>query len=215
MRTRGAARGGRGPRLARSRSGRWRAGRGREEVCFFLNKRVKRVKRKASFAPSERLPHDRPDSDPNPDSHRPLKDTGATRTSVLVCSLRLPRRHAPVRSFSPRCDSFVSVSPARDRDLSRSPLFRLASCPTLARSSPVFSTLFRTLILVPRWRSRLWVGVQLHPAFVASIHGLPRLVHTFRLSVVRPRDLCSARECGLLMTPGGSRCGLRIATGLR
>eukprot|EP00962_Isochrysis_galbana_P053508 scaffold24951_cov107-Isochrysis_galbana.AAC.1 len=29
-----------------------------------------------------------------------LKDTGATRACVLVRSLRLPRRHAPVRSLS-------------------------------------------------------------------------------------------------------------------
>jgi len=102
---------------------------------------------------------------------------------VLVRSLRLPRRHAPVRSFSSRYYSFASTFPARD--LSRSPLVRLASCPTLARSSPVFSTLFRTLVLASRWRSCFWVGVQLHPAFVASLHGLPRPVHfVFLFSVL-------------------------------
>eukprot|EP00962_Isochrysis_galbana_P050190 scaffold21608_cov130-Isochrysis_galbana.AAC.3 len=129
----------------------------------------------ALVPPAERLPLDHPDFDPNPDSAPYLRTRGPPG---LVCWFALsdchgdthPSGHFHFHVFT-RCDTFVSAPAACY--LSRSPPVRLASCPTLARSSPVLSTLFRTLTLVPRWRRRrLLAGTHLRPAIVASLYGL-------------------------------------------
>jgi len=97
----------------------------------------------------------------------------------------------PRGSSSPPCAISSASAPTPTPRTTSSPHFSLG--PTLARSSPVFSTLFRTLTLVPRWRRRrLLVGTQLRPA-VASLLSTGYLWScTFRLSVLYLRDLCSA-----------------------
>eukprot|EP00962_Isochrysis_galbana_P002606 scaffold708_cov86-Isochrysis_galbana.AAC.5 len=135
-----------------------------------------------------------PQAPSRPPRFRPEPRLGPLRTRGppgLMCWFALsdchgdthPSGHFHFHVFT-RCDTFAFVSAPAACYLSRSPPVRLASCPTLACSSSVLSTLFRTLTLVPRLRRRrLLAGTHLRPAIVASLCTGYLWSCTFRLTL--------------------------------